>query len=440
MKRKRILILYAVICVILSAAAIIALLLNARTSAKTASAKVTVTAFESPATSLTLERGGETLTLTTTGDVWIMNGDSDIPVRNTDVSSMSSAVSHLTASRTIPASEISLSDCGLEPGELTLTASNGAGESAVILLGNLTPAGDARYLLCDDTVYLVNADTCDRLDKTFEDLLAYDEMPDILPSDLVSLTILRDSQRLELFYDEKGFDGAYEQCFNWYIGSPFAEPVEADEKNAHSLFYDVTGLYFYDCAAFRTADLSPYGFDAPLCTAVIVWHDDTGDENTTTVVFGSETDDGYIYVRLDDSDMVLKANASIAHQIAYTAASDLLPRQVCAVSIDTVTELTVEYMGETRTFAGTALSTSDFTDFYTALCSLTSDERAPDSKPDSPYLTVRFRRNTDHDAEMTLCYYPYNEEYYLASFDGRQNQLVSAEMLDAVMELYTELS
>ena len=440
MKRKNILVLYAVICAVLSAAAITALLLNARVSPITDTSKVAVTAFESTATVITLERDEETLRLTTTGDVWVMNGDADIPVRNNDVFSMSSVLSHLTASRTIPVSEISLADCGLEPGLLTVTASNGAGENAIIVLGSLTPSGDTRYLLCGDTVYLVDRETCAKFDKTFNDLLAYDEMPDILPSDLVSLTILRDGKRLELFYDENGFDGAYERCFNWYIGAPFEEPVEADEKNAHSLFYDVTGLYFYDCAAFRPADLSPYGFDAPLCTAEIVWRDDAGDENATTVVFGRETDNGYIYVRLDASDMVLKANASIARQIAYTAASDLLPRQICAVSIDTVTELTVEYSGTTRTFAGTALSAADFTDFYIALCSLTSEERAPDSTPDSPYLTIHFRRNTDHDADMTLTYSPYNEEFYLASFDGRQNQLVSAAMLDAVMELYAEIS
>jgi|GEM_PF-1689899 len=435
--RRQILKLYAVVCTVLVAGAAAAVVWNSRSGSKQETELPVISAFESNATTLTYTRSDETLTLNTTGDAWTMNGDSEIPVNDTLAATVSNTVSHLSAVRSLADEGISLSDYGLEGGgSFSLTASNLAGETVTLVFGDSTPTEEARYVLAGDTVYTVEASLAETVDCDFYDYLAYDEMPDILPSDLVSLTITRKDVRLELGYQAEGVRTAYEEGFYWYIGYPYEEPHEADELNAHSLFYDVTGLYFYECAAFRPDDLSVYGFDTPLCTADIVWRDEHGEEQTTTLIFGNEAEDGYIYVRFEGSDMVLLANASIANQIAYSAAADLLPRQVAAIHLETVTSLTVSTSEGERTFSGEQLQGEAFAKFYEALTALESSARSPEITPDTPVLTVKFSRNTDHDAEMTLIYYAYDEAYYLANFDGRRDQLVEAYMLESVLELY----
>ena len=439
MKRRGILILYAAVCVVLSAAAVCAMLLNRSTPVEAAEAPA-VTAFENAVTALEIVRDGETVTLSTTGDVWTMDGDGSIPVNDPRVQKMAVLAANLPAVRSFDAASGSLSDYGLDGSGILVTASNLAGESAVFQIGRETPAGDARYVLCGETVYLADTEDCAAFDYGFLELLAYDGMPDLLPSELKSLRIERGSFELELLYDETGAYPAYEDIFTWFIGRPYDTPVPADTRNAHALFYDVTGLYIYGCAAYRPDDYAAYGFDAPLCTAEVSYTDENGRVQTVRVSFGSTTDDGFCYVRFEDSEQVLLANAAIVQSVAYTVPSDLLPRQVCGILLETVTRLTVTADGETRVFEGEALSGDAFGSFYTALTEIVATDTAPDTAlTDEPILTVAFERSTAHDAEMTLSYYRYDETRALAVFNGRRSQLVESFALDAVLELYAAI-
>ena len=321
---------------------------------------------------------------------------------------------------------------------MRVTAANPAGETAEFTLGSAVPGADARYLRAGERVFTVKAEYAELFDAGFTDLLRLDAMPDLLPSELVSLLIEHDGFSLELLYDETGRYESYEDIFTWYVGRPYAAPTAADTRRAHALFYDVTGLYIYGCAAYRPESMAEYGFDAPLCRITLRWLE-SGEERTTRVTLGGVTQDGYVYVRFGDSDEVLLANASIARQIAQTVPSDLLPRQVCGVRLGTVTGLRVTAEGSERVFSGEALETPAFRRFYEALTELTSQVSAPDTVPGTPVFSAVFERSTAHDAHMTLAYYPYDDAYYLASFDGRKNQLVERRALDAVLELYAAL-
>ncbi len=440
MKRRGILILYTAICGALSLAAILAMLATRNENAAEPQKTPAVTAFKSAVTSIQLTRAGETITLSTSGDVWTIGGDGTIPVNKKRVEKMASLASNLPAIRSFAAADGSLSDYGLTDAALSVTASNLAGETTTFLIGRETPAGDARYVLDGDTVYTVDTERCAAFDYGFLDLLACDAMPDILPSELSSLYIKRGGFELELLYDETGAYPAYEAIFDWYVGRPYDTPIPADTRNAHELFYDVTGLYFYGCAAYRPADYAAFGLDNPLCTVAVEYTDESGKVQTVRMSFGSVTDDGFIYVRFDGSDQVLLANAAIAQQIAYAVPSDLLPRQVCGILLDTVTHMTVTLDGAARSFEGAALKDTAFVSFYDTLTAIVASDTAPDTAlSGDPYFTVAFERSTDHDSKMTLSYYRYDDAYYLAVFNGRKNQLVDRYALDEALELYAAI-
>ena len=437
MKKRGIMILYAVICGVLSAAAILTLLLTRGPGAETEAEAPSVTALESVATELVIERGGETLTLTTTGDVWTLNGDPTIPVNHTKAAALASAASHMDAIRVFQAAE-NLSEYGLDGSAVTVTARNLAGESAEFRIGAAVPGESVRYVLSGESVYTVDAETASRFEVGLLDLLQYDSMPDILASELESLLIQRGSFELELLYDDTGAYPAYESIFEWFVGRPYETPTAADTRKAHALFYDVTGLYIYGCAAFRPESLADFGLDEPLCRAEIVYRDVDGHTEQTTAAFGALRDDGMIYVRFDDSDQILLANGSIARQIAYTVPSDLLPRQVCGILLDTVTRLQITTGDGTVALEGDALQEESFVHTYEELTAITASDTAPDMQPaGDPVLAVEFERNTDHDAHMVLEYYPYDTYHYLAVFNGRKNQLVDCYALDTVL---TELA
>ncbi|MEA4822750.1 MAG: DUF4340 domain-containing protein [Clostridiaceae bacterium] len=441
MKRRGILILYAAICGVLSLAAIIAMLATRNESAVETEPVSAVTAFKNAVTSIQLTRAGETVTLSTSGDVWTLDGDGTIPVNGTRIEKMASLASNLTAIRSFAAADGSLSDYGLTDAGISVTASNLAGEQATFRIGYETSAGDARYVLKGNTVYTVDTELCAAFDYGFLDLLAYDAMPDILPSELSSLYVERDGFELELLYDETDAYPAYEAIFDWYVGRPYDTPIPADTRNAHALFYDVTGLYFYGCAAYRPADYAAFGLDNPLCTVAVEYTDEAGTVQSVHLNFGSVTDDGFIYARFDGSNQVLLANAAIAQQIAYAVPSDLLPRQVCGILLETVTHMTVTLDGAVRSFEGDALEDTAFVSFYDTLTAIVASDTAPDTAlSGDPYFTITFERSTDHDSEMTLSYYLYDDAYYLAVFNGRKNQLVDRYALDEALELYTAIS
>ncbi len=440
MKKRGILILYAVICAVLSAAAILTLLLTRNTTSDAVDTDIAVTTFESIPTEIVIEREGETVTLTTSGDVWVLNGDHEIPANQSKADTLASALSHMQAVRELePAA--SETDYGLDAG-IRVTARNAAGEAAALQIGSLTPGLDARYVLSDDRLYTVEAGIAGLFDSGLLDLLEYDRMPDVLASELVSLLIQRDSFELELLYDEEGQYPAYEHIFDWFIGRPFDTPQAADTRQAHALFYDVTGMYIYGCAAWRPADDAAYGLDKPLCRATVVYRNTDGvTQSTAAISFGSENADGFIYARFDGSDQVLLVNASIVRQIAYTVPSDLLPRQICGILLDTVTKLTVTTADGTHVFEGKTLADDGFIHTYEEMTAITEADRAPDTSPsEAPVLTVEFERDTDHDAQMTLFYYPYDARYYLAVFNGRKNQLVERQAVDEVLAEFAELS
>ena len=434
MKKRGIMILYAVICGVLSAAAILTLLLTRSPKPGTAEEAVYATQMESVATELTIQREQESVTLTTTGDVWVLNGDASIPVNDSKAAALASAASHLRAGRALQ--DIGpLSAYGLDRPAVSVTASNPAGETAEIHIGSEVPGQASRYVLSGDTVYTVDADTASGFDVGLTDLLAWDCMPDILSSELDSLYIERGSFELELLYDDTGRYPAYESIFEWFVGRPFETPTAADTRKAHALFYDVTGLYIYGCAAFRPESLAAFGLEDPFFRTTVRYRDTGEDVHETTVAFGDVREDGFIYVRFDDSDQILLANASIAKQIAYTVPSDLLPRQICGILLDTVTRLHITAQAGEAVLEGDALHEKSFVRLYEALTAVVAAATAPDMTPQSdPVLTVEFERNTGHDSHMILQYYPYDDYHYLAVFNGRKNQLADRYELDAILD------
>jgi len=435
MKRSKTLIVYTVVFAVLSIAAVIALICDRPAQTEAAPEKATVCTLTGDVSSLTLVRSGETTSLTFADDVWVMDGNAETPVNQTRVSAMMKLLRSFPAVRVIGTPE-NLTEYGLDTPTLSVTAKTAAGESIHIAFGNETSGGNV-YAYADQ-LYTVLPEYRDVFDYGFLDLLQYDAMPDLLPSELVSLTVQRGNLMLELFYRADGSDTAYEDIFDWFIGYPYDELTAADTRKAHALFYDVTGLYIYGCAAYKPQDLSVYGLDVPFLSATVVY--DLGEgEQTTVLSVGNETGDGYAYVRFDDSDLVLLANAAITRSIGYTAPSDLLPRQVCGIDLATVTKFTATVGGETYTFEGEALKEAKFISWYRELTAVLSTTSAPDTTPGDVYMTFVFERNTTHHQTMTLSYHIYDSNYYLAVFDGRRSQLVDAYTVEDIAECFKEV-
>ncbi len=437
MTRRRIMILYAAVCGVLTAAAALALLLTRTPADASAEQAVSVTDFGLTAFEISIEHDGETVTLTSENDIWILDGDASAPADQDKAGEIARAVSALPALRAFEP------EAGVDYGfEFSVTASNAAGETAELEIGAEVPGTDARYVRSGGTVYTVGAAYAELFRTDFLSLLEWDSVADFLPGDLVSLCIEHSGFELELLYDESGQYESYEDIFTWFVGRPYDAPEAADTRLAHALYYDVTGLYIYGCAAYRPDSFSGYGFDEPMGRITLIYREEDGAEVTQTITLGGVTEDGYVYVRIDESDEVLLANASIARQLVQTVPSDLAPRQVCGILLETVTRLTVRTAdAEERVFEGSALEEQSFASFYEALTEITSSTRAPDTEiTGSPVLEAVFERNTGHDAQMTLAYYEYSGEYYIASFNGRENQLVSRSVLDEVLELYRALS
>lgn len=178
-------------------------------------------------------------------------------------------------------------------------------------------------------------------------------------------------------------------------------------------------------------------------------------------IFLGKTEDGDYTLRHSDSKRVFKISESTYLKLTGLDVESLRPKQICLVHIDSVDQLIVSIGDETSTFTiertettndegkttketkykreESEIGESAFKKLYSSVISLEKENTTDKTPSGQPYMTVTFRRNTEHLKELVLVLYPYDASFYQAEFNGENNILVNKRDVEAAVSAYQAL-
>jgi hypothetical protein len=170
---KKLLLLLAVLVVLCAAALVISRLDLEQADVQEDDSVTLLTLDPDTVTQLSWTYQGETVTLTLSEDGWIDADGSGQEIDQDTVSAMLTALSDVTAQKTIESPD-DLAQYGLE--EPTCTISAQGDVSAQLVIGDATSIGSTRYLsVGDGNVYLVNTSLLTSFSYSLPDLAPEDE-------------------------------------------------------------------------------------------------------------------------------------------------------------------------------------------------------------------------------------------------------------------------
>lgn len=288
-----------------------------------------ITETEASYSALSYDNGTATLSfqLDESGK-WVWADDPEFPLDDSTIQSILTLLTNLKPQQTITDGD-TLEAYGLDQPVATLTATKPDGGTLTIALGNTTTDGNSYYMLMngqESPVYIISNSLYTEMTKTIYDMCDLPELPDLTEENIQSVTIegaastlLRPINR-ETSTDEE--TGEETVSVTWAAGG---EDVTGNADTA-SLLAELGALTLTKCVDYKPTDEAAElcGFDDPLATVTVLYLDETGQEQTLVLTFGSENLDqtGY-YVQLGEDSTIYQMDTSSVDTILSVTESGL---------------------------------------------------------------------------------------------------------------------
>jgi len=304
MKPKRLILIFGILIVLFAVAYLILLRTPDNVSADTAAA-----AIPCPADPVVIDiAAAESFTLARIDNTWRLVQDENFPLDTVTCSTLYAALTDLTALRTVEGGDTA--SFGFDTPQCTMTVTDADETEYRYLLGNYNAYNDLYYFSANDVVFMIDSITAQYFLYNTLDFIIEDTIPEIDEADVTRFEVRSASSTW--YYALTYTDGQYAASGTLVDISAPDTPCTLDAAAAMSMIRDFTMLYFFDCAAYNTnaESLAEFGLDTPFATVYLEYTAKTADGETVSIPFamhfGSRTDD-YIYVRMEDSDMVFTA-------------------------------------------------------------------------------------------------------------------------------------
>jgi uncharacterized protein YpmB len=270
--------------------------------------------------SLSYTSGDKTLSFKLDNGAWTIADNKDFPLAQDSVTGIASALTGLTAVRTIDAAA-PLSTYGLDKPQYTVTASDDKGDALTLLVG--AQNGDNYYAMAKDggKVYTIAPSLVTSLKPDYLSFIKLDTVPSTSSTNIETITLKTGQTALKLDRHQNK-DGTY----TWFVVSgdtytaadEFTLNIESEKSPQKYIDAAVTALSyikFSSCAAFRPAAdaLKTYGLDTPQMTVTVDYSNTTGagtleqkvEKGTASLEIGAQLADGTdYYARIPGSDQV----------------------------------------------------------------------------------------------------------------------------------------
>jgi hypothetical protein len=281
-------------------------------AAETASTQIYPAGLGTP-TAITYTTGGKTLSFVSDGDTWYWTADNTFPLNQAKLSSIASALEGLSAVRSFDAAG-PLSDYGLEQPSSTITATAADGNTFTLNIGS--QAGANYYATADrNRIYTIDPTLAGYLEPNILGLIVLDPLPSFSQATVEKITLAGGGKTLTLDKHKEN-DGTY----SWFIveGKTYTlsdeykikTPSERTARDyVNGAVSALSSLSFSACAAYKPADTSPFGLNAPGLTLTIDYKATTvsgeaSDETAVLEIGAAAADGSGYYARLAGSQEI----------------------------------------------------------------------------------------------------------------------------------------
>ena len=373
---------------------------------------------------------------------WVTTDQPAWPVQQSSVQDMAEALLGLQATRKLEDVK-SLADYGLETPAFSVTASWKDGSRTTYSMGDATPFADGYYLNLsgqDGTIYTIASSLADTFSKTRKDLVALEALPVVSEASGLSA-----GSAFEVTKKEASTTVDPDQL--WYdarTGAPL------DGSRIEELVSAIQGMKWKELvtAAADAESLREWQLEDGQAIAVTL----SGGEESRTVLFGAQNEDGDYYARLPDSAMVYTVEkSSVSGLLAATAEnlriSSLLPMPyeqlaTAAFTTEKGAYQLVKPAAETAEAAAAEGETEKDTESSSA-----TDEAERNlwkqvtalkaaGKPETEQAgdrVLEIHAVSTSGLETTVVFSEYSAESYQAVVDEGTPQLVSADDVDSLV-------
>lgn len=318
-----------IILVVVFAALIIGYAMLSKNSADTAESTTTAqttyitlkntSAADVTAISYTID--GEKLSFILADGTWVNADYQKMPIDQTLLDEMASAVSSIGATRKIADDRTNSADYGLDKPSLTVEVKYSGGDTVTYIVGNKNAVSGGVYfaMSTDDAVYSVEPKFSDSFDYTIEDLIVLDKMSTIDKSEIKSVSVST-AAGTRLFDSESVADESGKSKTVWSITNEQGTKTELDSTVSDKLLSALVSLDLDKCADYdaATGELAAYGLDKPTVVTInyarikSVSGAVTGtSQGSVSIDYSYKIDIGYdsegkAYAKLQDSNMVFE--------------------------------------------------------------------------------------------------------------------------------------
>lgn len=442
------------------------------------------------------------------GDSWVKKDETEFPVNQDKLNEAASAISSLDAARVLDKVE-DLYEYGLDNPSNTITITMGEGDETSIRVGMENESTSQYYVNKDDdreTVYVVSADTVEPFMNNLYDYAQMEEFPNVDTANIYQVEVDEDSSYYKL---EKEEDTGF-----WYISDGKAQE-KADSAKISTLTSAIGSLEYAAFADYNCTNKEDYGLDQPYAEINVYYNeekeesgeedvdkestdeelvnsesaDDTSEDQSTadnitageisvedetgddvggvkdepemeqkqlTIYIGDEAEDDTRYVSVNDSNQVYTISEESLSAFLGKENSDFLDLTVSYLSINNLSQLSVDYNNENHIFnvSRETLENEDgeeeeqtsyeldsremdetlFTTFYNKLINMVGQRRLEEIyEAESPAeMTVKFN---DIDGNTFIVkYYAYDTNYYAAVVNDKTylvNKMTIKDMISS---------
>ena len=421
---------------------------------------------------LTQESGVLNFALKDDGTEWDWSENGEVPLDNTVFATLVTALNEAASKYKLEGTTTDqLAQYGLTEPSMKVKFTFSDGTSSEFLFGALNSFNGLYYISeasAPSTVYMVDASVKSSFELEIYDFVL-EETPPTISEAKVNKVIYY--PRMDEFYTifsyyPSGKASEYTDRYEWYYNidhvsvsssSIIAPGYPVDSDVADTLVSLVTGLYFEECVGFDYTS-GDYGF-SDAHKIVISYNAAEEDsevlqEKEYVIYIGSQTEDGKLYAHTADSKLVYLLGGSDEWVSVISATrAELLPDEVWLPNYESVDSMTFTAGGKSvkvevkHTDAETTFTSDASTDseaisaLVKALENLTATSNIEYFSDDAALvepvemLAVEIAFNSGDAPTLDMIIESYSQNYCLVNFNGRADQLLTLEDVQAVVDM-----
>lgn len=328
MKRnKRLLILIGVLVLCIVGYAVVSAISKKQENVEEEDSSIAVTDFSADSVArLCWTYQGEDFALTKTDGTWYNEADEDFPVKQSYVSTMSTQIAGMTASRKLN-DVTDLSEYGLDEPAITVTLMTDTGGELSFAFGNVNDVTGEYYMQYSEgsaltesgDVYLVSSGVVNAFSYKMDQLVQFESLPDL--SSINSIKIeANETYRLSFMGED--------EAIPWVLRDESGSKRSANTSLCEQLSDALKNLSFNACVSYDavSTDLADFGLDAPWAVITVDYNLSSSsassdsseadvESDTVTISLGGVDENGDSYVMVDGMRMLYTIDSDLADWI-----------------------------------------------------------------------------------------------------------------------------